>query len=221
MKKVLVVPLYLGKHFDGWEKRSGDTDKIKKFLKRALLFFGTREGLTILYPEDRNRVCDSHVHYCVADEIIIHPNNVRMDAYVDVDNLFYGDAKDEPVRSQLVKELSREKVVNAENLVVFINLNHVSQFIHAYKDVHGPYAKDMLFDFYSIGEVGNTEAFFFNKDDKDSIEYLKFHSHLDFFIPEKIEDLTTEIMECARKVHTKIKLKGRTPYLRSLAEVFV
>lgn len=218
--KVLVVPLYLGEHFDGWDKRSGDIDKVKKYLKRALMFFGTREGLTILYPEDRNQVCYSHVHYCLADEIIIHPNKVRMDAYMDVDNLFYGDARDEPVRSQIVKELSRKKVVNAENLVVFINMNHVSQFIRAYKDVHGPYAKDMSFNFYSIGEVGNTDAFFFDKDNKDSIEYLKFNSHLDFFIPEKIGDLTTEIMKCALKVHTKIKLKGRTSYLRSLAEAF-
>ena len=220
MNKVLVIPLYMGKQA---ENRSGeithDIHVVKKYLKRAIPFFGTREGITVLYPEDKYQICNAHIHNYTVDKILVDPIVIKMDGYVDADNSFYGEDKDEPIKSQLVTELSSERVKDVENLIIFINMNHSSKFIGAYKSVHGPYAEGMHFDFFSIGEIGNTDAFFFNKDDKDSIEYFKFHSHLDFFIPENMEDLSSEIMAMAVKIHRKIRLKGKAKYLKNMASV--
>ncbi len=214
--KIFVIPLYLGDNFHK-ENWPNDISRVCKYLKRALLFFGTRKNFTVFYPpNDKNDAIGQYIHHFDVDKILIDFEKIKMDIYAPlVDTNYYGQEARVPLLETVKKQLDKSKITSYENVIIFINMNHAGSFITA---IHENMNTELVSVFSKMGTIGNTECFFFNTKEIDSVEELRFHKHLDFFIPKDIQDLNENIMNLGKKVHQQVKKLGHTDFLQNYAK---
>ncbi len=222
MKKILVIPLWLGDMFD--KTTHEEIRRVCQYLLRSLVFFGTKEDFLIMYPKTEKNICELYVSHFKTDNIL--PSETKtlvMDMYLEPEknDISLRTSSADPIRNQLIDQLDKVKKseeFREENIIVFINTVHVPLFISAVKNTFGV-ADKMKFDSLGAGGAGNTEAFFFDREDRcEGAENLVSLSYLDFFIPKDLKSFTPEIMRLGKCVHLTIKTQGHARFLSNWAQ---
>jgi hypothetical protein len=212
-KNIFIVPLYLGDHYKE-NSHLRNIVTVNTYFRRALLFFQTRKDFSIFYPTDINNAGASYARHFQSN-FLENAIMIPMNHYTNSD-----DNSSSPIDPNITKQLEaslwKEIEKRTQNWIIVVNCHHIPELIKALNATVG-FAEETKFDFYSIGGIGDAEAFFFDSEDPESIVHLRFCNYLDFFIPKSLDDLSEDIMRLGREAHKKIQKAGHTQFLKNAA----
>lgn len=213
--KLLIIPV----HFGDLHHPVHDHEffkNLKQITKRSNIFLDLNSFLHLFMPENMNKYID---HF-IEDFTRVFTTKIDLEIfnYAGIDN----NSRSEENRlntdrfNEVVSQMSGKKQV-----AIIMNSVHIPGFLSLFSAIIG-YAEKTDFKFFEVGEVGNTESFIFDTTDPKSVEHLRFHSHIDFFLTRDIYNLTPKVAMLARGVHEKIKQAGgQEEYLKQLAETIL
>lgn len=216
--KLLIIPVHLGDYYHP-EDNERFFENLKKITRRSNIFLDIKNQLHVFIPKNIDEKIHGLTHALEegmfsTKDLLIHEFD-----YADIEN--NGASEENKFETKRFGTVVGRMPKYMQQVAIVINSVHLPGFLNLFRNVKG-YAEKTNFSFFGIAGVGNTESFIFDNKDPNSVEHLRFHKHLDFFLPKDVCKITPKVVMLARGVHEKIKQAGgQEEYLKQLAETIL
>lgn len=216
--KLLIIPLHFGDYYDPKDNERF-FENLKQITKRSNIFLDIKKEIHVFIPKNIDEKIHGLTHSLEegmfsTKDLLIHEFD-----YADIEN--NSPSEENKLETKRFDTVVGRMPKYMQQVAIIINPVHLPGFLNLFREIKG-YAEKTNFNFFEIAGVGNTESFIFDNKDPNSVEHLRFHKHLDFFLPKDVCKITPKVAMLARGVHEKIKQAGsQEKYLEQLAEILL